>query len=142
MTSTNKGNYKDCKNCIFKLNNEDKYPCSKSHKAVREASGEILERNFKTCGLYLRNLELLEINSWNWAYVFGNIEKVKIIKFNSKDLAEIEIRTENGNKRNIQAAKVFPDKKDLINHLEKNKIALNLIKKYDLDVSRGTEDER
>ena len=48
MSSTNKGNYEFCKDCIYREDNSDKkYPCSKSHRAVR---GEIkYERDFHIC---------------------------------------------------------------------------------------------
>lgn len=56
MTPTNKGNYEQCKTCIHKeLEVGQKYPCRYSHSKIRKASGEKLERNFKTCGLYNEN---------------------------------------------------------------------------------------
>jgi hypothetical protein len=52
MSSTNKGNYKFCLNCKYKLN-KGKYPCSKSHRAVR---GDIkYERDFTECLLKEEN---------------------------------------------------------------------------------------
>ncbi len=52
MTPTHKGNYIQCDTCIYKPNEDVKYPCMYSHKDVREASGEYYERDFKECGLY------------------------------------------------------------------------------------------
>jgi hypothetical protein len=53
MTPTRKGLYKECINCKFKLN-YGKYPCSKSHKEVRQNSNGIgiqKEIDFEFCGL-------------------------------------------------------------------------------------------
>lgn len=59
MSSTNKGLYEQCSNCIFKIQNEQsKYPCIKSHKAVRSSDGVKYERDFKLCRLF----EPLEVN--------------------------------------------------------------------------------
>jgi len=53
MTPTRKGNYKECEGCVFFIKDKSiKYPCSKSHKEVRRASGYKLERDFKECGLF------------------------------------------------------------------------------------------
>ena len=51
MSSTNKGNYIFCENCIHKLNDNSKYPCSQSHRKVRDSGGVKYERDFKMCGL-------------------------------------------------------------------------------------------
>ena len=154
MTPTKKGNYRECKECMFFINNEDKYPCSKSHNTIRKASGQILERHFTSCGLYIRNFKLLKVGSINWAYIFGNIEKVKIISINKKEIlinkntnlfdieVELTVMTDNGNKRNILANKVFKRKKDLICYLEDNNVGNKLVKDYDLNVCKGIEEER
>lgn len=52
MAPTRKGTYEQCSSCKFKTQEKIKYPCSKSHKEVRRASGQKLERNFTTCGIY------------------------------------------------------------------------------------------
>ena len=51
MTPTKKGLYKQCLDCIHKINTEDKYPCTYSHRQVRKNSNSKLEREFTTCGL-------------------------------------------------------------------------------------------
>lgn len=51
MSSTNKGNYTFCNDCLFKLNNNSRFPCSKSHRAVRRSGGVKYERDFYTCNL-------------------------------------------------------------------------------------------
>jgi len=52
MSSTNKGNYIQCENCIYILNEKIKYPCSQSHKNVRKSGNVKYERDFTFCGLY------------------------------------------------------------------------------------------
>lgn len=52
MSSTNKGNYDFCSDCEFKIQKSDKkYPCLKSHKAVRISDGVKYERDFNMCQL-------------------------------------------------------------------------------------------
>ena len=52
MTPTRKGCYPECKDCKYLLKEDTKYPCSFSHKKIRIASNETLERNFKKCGKF------------------------------------------------------------------------------------------
>ena len=55
MTSTNKGNYKQCEDCEYKIlkafdASSEKYPCYYSHGAVR---GDVkYERDFSKCLLW------------------------------------------------------------------------------------------
>lgn len=58
MTSTNKGFYEQCKDCLYKLEIPGKrYPCMNSHKAVRKSGGVKYERDFTKCGLYKKESE-------------------------------------------------------------------------------------
>jgi len=52
MTPTKKGNYNECDKCTYQTKEDVKYPCSFSHKKIRLASGQKLERNFSNCGLF------------------------------------------------------------------------------------------
>jgi hypothetical protein len=52
MASTRKGLYKQCETCTFKQENGTRYPCLKSHRAVRKSGGVKYERNFTICGLF------------------------------------------------------------------------------------------
>jgi len=37
-TPTNKGNFDECKTCLYHHKGLGKYPCDLSHKAIREAT--------------------------------------------------------------------------------------------------------
>ncbi len=52
MTPTRKGRYTQCDTCVYKTKEDVKYPCSYSHKEIRQASGIHYERDFIICGLY------------------------------------------------------------------------------------------
>jgi len=54
MTPTRKGLYKECETCKFKIQDgKHKYPCQKSHKEIRKASGVKYEKDFTNCVLYI-----------------------------------------------------------------------------------------
>lgn len=50
MTPTNKGRYIQCEDCIYKTEEDKKYPCKYSHKEIRKAANVKYERDFKICG--------------------------------------------------------------------------------------------
>lgn len=52
MSSTFKGLYSFCINCVYRKENiRSRYPCIQSHKAVRKSANVKYERDFKMCGL-------------------------------------------------------------------------------------------
>jgi len=71
MSSTNKGNYTQCFNCIYKKL-EGRYPCIFSHKDIRTACGIVQERDFYGCGNFKKeNESRIEIIKNDSNYIKG-----------------------------------------------------------------------
>jgi hypothetical protein len=141
MTSTSKGLYSKCLDCLFRFEEKEKYPCLKSHKEIRDS---LININQKIeCNLYIKNDKDIHCNKEYWTYIFGIVQLVVILDiFSIKKEILCTVKNSNGNKRNVNIEKIYKEKKDLINYLEKNKIALNIIEEYELNVCKGLEDER
>jgi hypothetical protein len=69
-----------------------------------------------------------------YTYIYGKIQKCEVLK---EEKEYYEIKTKNGNKRNIPKEKIFNEEKEVIKYLKTKNQATKLINKYE-----KTEEEK